>query len=758
MFKTYKEYKENRKPIIFKPLEIINNDVPSNIAIIIPYRNRLQHLTDFKSHIKSLSIQKHKVDIFVIEQNNGDKFNRGLLLNLGYLIAKQICEYDRYIFHDVDSYPNQDIYDMYFTNLDKTIHYASPELGYKYTFPNFLGGVIGLPKSDFEKVNGFPNNFFGWGGEDDALYNRLSYNNIIVHRPIRGSFTLPEHDSPTQFEYNNAKKKNIIDDLKYWKGNGIRQLPRFFIKIKKYDTFENFIIFDSNVTNDSDNLETFLSKKQKKINENVAFYYFKIDYLSIHNNIFDKLLDKNYGNEKVKERLEKLKNEQYFQHKTNPIYISSIEPLITLEEVEAKIFDTFTVPKKFKSKLKESKVGNLVQKYFAKYDKKLSKEDLFNTIKFIFNTFNELIYFRIRDNKITCAYHLYNPKNTVDWLKYLKYKSSDGNEKNLDESLVEIITENAKNYYTLRKPHFIPANNCLLGLEAFNYYEGNAFSYVKQFKEMLEVTIKTFQNVPDCDILINRKDFAYFNVNKTFAYNHLMKNEKMDIDKLWFLGSQSCKNENLDIPIPSGDEWKDIDKANNYEVVEWEDRIPIAIFRGASTGCGSDVTNNPRMKLAQISYDWPREKRIDVAISTLVSRIRVYNQFIGITNQNKYKHLIGNFINPNDQLKYKYVFNIEGNAQAYRFGNEFKKGAVILNVKSEFHCWFEPLLKEKKHLVTISSDYSDLESVLNYLKENDKEAKLIASNGLKFARKYIDKKMISLFWFHYMLNINKVDL
>lgn len=39
-------------------------------------------------------------------------------------------------------------------------------------YNEFFGGVSGLTVKQFKQVNGFPNAFWGWGGEDDDLWNR----------------------------------------------------------------------------------------------------------------------------------------------------------------------------------------------------------------------------------------------------------------------------------------------------------------------------------------------------------------------------------------------------------------------------------------------------------------------------------------------------------------------------------------------------------------------------------------------------------
>ena len=90
-FKNYNEYKKNRKTMIIELLtenDSTNNQV--NIAIIIPHRNRIEHLNKFLDHINKLKKKSnHFFDIYVIDQNNADRFNRGILLNIGYYIAKK---------------------------------------------------------------------------------------------------------------------------------------------------------------------------------------------------------------------------------------------------------------------------------------------------------------------------------------------------------------------------------------------------------------------------------------------------------------------------------------------------------------------------------------------------------------------------------------------------------------------------------------------------------------------------------------------
>lgn len=81
----------------------------NRVAIIVPYRNREKELAMFLNNIHPfLMNQQLDYGIFIVEQTVGTKFNRAMLLNVGYLEAKKIKEFDCFIFHDVDLLPLND--------------------------------------------------------------------------------------------------------------------------------------------------------------------------------------------------------------------------------------------------------------------------------------------------------------------------------------------------------------------------------------------------------------------------------------------------------------------------------------------------------------------------------------------------------------------------------------------------------------------------------------------------------------------------
>jgi hypothetical protein len=487
---------------------------------------------------------------------------------------------------------------------------------------------------------------------------------------------------------------------------------------------------------------------------------YKIDYLALHypqNSSYEikhVFLNKNYINNKVKEKLNE--NNKLIQNDINPTYMSVIKPLISWEEIDNYIIKTYTKPKKFlynkinNTNKRQDKLKEILDNEFSNYEDNLSLDDLKKTIKFIFETYNELIYIRIRNNKIECSYHLYNNHNKVDWFKNLKYKGE-----HIDKSIIQILEDLYKPYYTVRNPHFQSINNCLLGLDSYTYFEGNPTSYVKEFIEMINYTIKKFKLVPDCDILINRKDFAYLRNDNKYAYDQINNDTiSNNINKYWIIGSQSKKKINKDIPIPSADEWLTINNIKNTQKSWskiWSTKINKAVFRGSSTGCGSTEFNNKRIQLVKETKD---NDNFNTGLSKITSRPKVYKSNIFIIDKNKYKNLLGDFLDGEEQMKYKYIINVEGNAQAYRYSTEFSKKSVIINIKSDFYMWFEPLIKNNKHF--IETNISNIKNIVNNLKNNDNKAEKIARNGYRFYKKYINKKMISYYWFYFMLNINKI--
>ena len=182
----------------------------NRLSIVVAYRDpgdgtRKEQLDIFLKQIQVIFNGKTSYHIYIIEQESERrdydilddlikqpgskmaKFNLGRLKNIGYQIAHKEnsdVQNDYYILSDVDLLPSNELVDDYLRFPHTPIHLGT--LGTRYNKDrkdeHFLGGVISVNSEDFKKCNGYPNNFWGWGGEDNALLYRLKTNNIKIDK------------------------------------------------------------------------------------------------------------------------------------------------------------------------------------------------------------------------------------------------------------------------------------------------------------------------------------------------------------------------------------------------------------------------------------------------------------------------------------------------------------------------------------------------------------------------------------------------
>jgi hypothetical protein len=122
-----------------------------------------------------LQAQNLSYTMLVIEQLQGKPFNRAELFNIGYLEAKKLdTQKNCFIFHDVDLLPLNG-QNLYACSRSPT-HLSAYIDTFRFNLPywSLFGGAIATTGDIFQAVNGFSNQFSGWGGEDDDFWrNRL---------------------------------------------------------------------------------------------------------------------------------------------------------------------------------------------------------------------------------------------------------------------------------------------------------------------------------------------------------------------------------------------------------------------------------------------------------------------------------------------------------------------------------------------------------------------------------------------------------
>ncbi|KAI3385984.1 hypothetical protein SNEBB_001229 [Seison nebaliae] len=175
------------------------------IAIIVCYRNREEHLRKFLGFIHPfLRRQNANYIIIVVEQNNGNSFNRGMLFNIGFLeVVRSTNNIDCFIFHDVDLLPENANLPYRCGSLPIHLANAMSKFKYRMPYPRFAGGVTVFSGSQYYQINGHSNEFWGYGGEDDELALRmkeLSTHNFFRYPPQQSRMTMIKHDRNTFIE------------------------------------------------------------------------------------------------------------------------------------------------------------------------------------------------------------------------------------------------------------------------------------------------------------------------------------------------------------------------------------------------------------------------------------------------------------------------------------------------------------------------------------------------------------------------------
>ena len=154
------------------------------LAVIIPYRHRDQHLRALLPRLTAAlysapDLKRGKFRIFVVEQANEKRWNKGMVYNAGFDYIHKRWGYECICFHDVDFLPPSleggGAAIPHYGCVRQPTHLSSApsQYGYKVPYSAFFGGVLQMSARDFLAVNGYSNRFWGWGKEDDDLYMRF---------------------------------------------------------------------------------------------------------------------------------------------------------------------------------------------------------------------------------------------------------------------------------------------------------------------------------------------------------------------------------------------------------------------------------------------------------------------------------------------------------------------------------------------------------------------------------------------------------
>ncbi|KAM9805313.1 beta-1,4-galactosyltransferase 3 [Syngnathus typhle] len=201
-----------------------NCEARHRTAVVIPHRHRENHLRFLLYYLHPfLQRQQLNYGIYIIHQAGNYTFNRAKLMNAGFREAMREEDWDCLFFHDVDLIPEDDRNTYVCDSNPKHAAVAMDKFGYKLPYPMYFGGVSALSPLHYLKMNGFPNNYWGWGGEDDDIGIRVSLAGMSISRPSLkvGRYKMIKHKLDKGNDVNPKRFNMLAKTRQTWKLDGM---------------------------------------------------------------------------------------------------------------------------------------------------------------------------------------------------------------------------------------------------------------------------------------------------------------------------------------------------------------------------------------------------------------------------------------------------------------------------------------------------------------------------------------------------------
>lgn len=361
-----------------------------------------------------------------------------------------------------------------------------------------------------------------------------------------------------------------------------------------------------------------------------------------------------------------------------------------------------------------------------------------HSMQYMFFKIGMGIYVNITDNVVKMFVPFANMNFVNDWHHFITYESgvSDIQEFNKKHKIRDKV---------FTDPKFWNTNNCLIG----NQKEDKGFPIsANRMVELHQLFIEVCSRhkIKDTEFFINKRDFPVLKRNLTEPYHHIFNSRNRPLRNYRFksylpIMSMSGSEDFADIMLPTDDDIAIFFKQHHFRhkisPPVWDNKKAIALFRGGATGCGTTLQTNQRLKLADMSSTIPR---LNAKVTSWNKRPKkYYREELTIIEPNELPFKLGDKMTINEQVKYKYLIQVDGHVSAFRLSWMLQSRSTILMVESneKYVLWFQSLLKPWRHYVPVKHDLSDLQEKIEWCINNDKESKKIADRAHRVYEKYV---------------------
>lgn len=146
-------------------------------------------------------------------------------------------EHDWMVLHDVDQIPEIQANSYAKPLRPKHLVSRTSQFNYRPVFEDLAGGATIMTHEMYEQTGGFSNCFWGWGGEDENMAERIvnRYGKLERNSPELGRYTALEHQHDPRLDKTRQYKANTAQSIDGFV-DGLRTL-RYAIYDKRVKTY-----------------------------------------------------------------------------------------------------------------------------------------------------------------------------------------------------------------------------------------------------------------------------------------------------------------------------------------------------------------------------------------------------------------------------------------------------------------------------------------------------------------------------------------
>mgnify|MGYP001027163214 FL=1 len=213
------------------------------IALLVPYRDRYEILKHFLYHTHQF-LQRQQLDyrIYICEQAYNKIFNKGIVMNGCFKeILKVEPDTPCFIMHDVDLLLIDDRNMYTCPPFPRHLSVAIDKFHFYLPYTGLVGGVLAMRREHYVLVNGYSTNYWGWGGEDDDMYERIVSKRLVLERPPRAiaRYKMLKH---THQKLNPARMKVLRTAHIRIDSDGVNNVQYKLLNMTLYPLYTHFLI------------------------------------------------------------------------------------------------------------------------------------------------------------------------------------------------------------------------------------------------------------------------------------------------------------------------------------------------------------------------------------------------------------------------------------------------------------------------------------------------------------------------------------